>query len=78
MQELIKLLIGTGVLVLGFFLGNLLAMNTKEELKQGQKWFRLIISAGLIGGIVSLILMNDTLMFSFFFVTIVASRSLKG
>ena len=77
MQEAIKLLIGTGVLILGFFLGGFLAKKTKEELKQGQKWFRIIVILGLIGGVVGLILGNDFLFFSFLFIAVVTSRSLR-
>jgi hypothetical protein len=77
MQEIFRILIGVGILVLGFFLGNLLARRTKEELKSGQKWFRIIIILSLIGGIAGLILGNDYLFFSFSFIAIVASRSIK-
>lgn len=76
MQEAIKLLIGIGVLILGFFLGGFLAKKTKEELKHGQKWFRIIAILGLIGGVAGLILGNDFLFFSFLFIAVVTSRSL--
>jgi len=77
MLEIFQLLIGICVLALGIPLGNLLARWTKEELKAGNKWFKLIITASLIGGVVGLILSNDILMFSFFFIAIVTSRSLR-
>ncbi len=77
MQEVYKLIIGILVLALGFPIGNFLAKKTKEELKAGQKWFRLIILLGLVGGGIGLIIGNDVLMFSFFFIAIVTSRSLK-
>ena len=76
MQEIIKILIGIIVLVTGFFIGNFLAKITKEELKIGKNWFKLIIVLSLIGGFTGLILKNDILLFSFFFITIVTSRSL--
>ncbi len=76
MQEIYKLLIGIAVLILAFPVGNLLAKMTKEELKQGAKWFRLIVILGLIGGVVGLIIGDDVLLFSFFFIAIVTSRSL--
>ena len=76
MQEVIKILIGIMVLVLGIIIGNLLVSWTKEELKDGQKWFKLIIILCLIGGVVGLILGNDVLMFSLFFIAVVTSRSL--
>ena len=78
MEEMIKLLIGIGMLVLGFFLGGFLAKKTKDELKSGQKWFRIIVILGLIGGVVGLVLGNDFLFFSFLFITVVTSRSLKN
>lgn len=77
MQEIYKLIIGILVLVMGIPLGNLLANTTKEELKRGQKWFKILIIVSLVGGFVGLILNNDVLMFSFFFIAIVTSRSLK-
>lgn len=77
MLELYKLLISILFLLLGFPLGNYLAKLTKDEKKQGQKWFKIIIFASLISGIASLILKNDALFFSFFFIALVTSRSLK-
>ena len=76
MQEVIKILIGIMVLVLGIILGNFLRSWTKEELKDGQKWFKLIIILCLIGGVVGLIIGDDVLMFSLFFIAVVTSRSL--
>ena len=77
MLEIIKLLIGLLILVLGLFIGKFLARITKEELKSGQKWFKLIIVVSLILGFVGLFLENDVLLFSGFFITIVTSGSLK-
>lgn len=77
MQELYNLLIGIGVLALGFPIGILLAKKTKEELFKGRKWFKLIIILSLIGGIAALILGNDFLLFSLLFIAIVTSRSIK-
>ena len=77
MQEIVKLIIGIAILALGFPIGNLLAKKTKEELKSRQKWFKLIILIGLIGGGIGLLRGNDVLMFSFFFIAIVTSRSLR-
>jgi len=76
MQEIIKLLIGIIALVAGWFIGDYLAKITKEELKEIQLWIKGIILISLIAGIVSLIIRNDWLMFGFFFVAIVSSRSL--
>jgi len=77
MQEIFTLLIGVIVLVLGFPLGDFLASRTKEELKSGQKWFKMIVWISLICGFIGLLIRNDTIMFSFFFIAIVTSRSLK-
>ena len=70
MQEVVKLLIGILVLILGVPLGSYLARQTKDELKQGQKWFRLIIIFSLIGGAIGLIIGDDVLLFSLFFIAI--------
>lgn len=77
MIEIFQLLIGLLVLALGFPIGIFLRNQTKEELKSGQKWFKLIIFLSLIGGFIGLVLRNDFLLFSFFFIAIVTSQSLK-
>ncbi len=77
MPELLNLLIGIILLILGIPIGNFLAKYTKEELKDGRKWFNLLIFIGLIGGVIALIIGNDAIMFSFLFIAIVSSRSLK-
>ena len=76
MIEVYKLLIGIAILVLGWFIGNFLARITKEELRQGRKWFKLIIILSLIGAVVSLAFREDVLLFSFLFIAVVTSRSL--
>ena len=78
MQEIIKILIGILFLALGIPIGNFLAKITKEELKSGRRWFKLIVIISLIFGVVGLIFGNDILLFSLFFIAIVASRSLKS
>ena len=77
MEEAYKILVGIGVLALGFPLGNLLARLTKEELKQGQFWFKLIILVSFIGAITTLLVHNDTLFFTFLFLIAVTSMSLR-
>jgi len=77
MQEIFKFVIGIAFLILGFPLGFYLAKKTKEELKVGQKWFKLIIIISLSGAIISLIIGNDVLLFSFLFITLVTSLSLR-
>lgn len=77
MQEIFNLLIGVVVLVLGWPIGNYLASKTPEELKDGQKWFKLIIFISSIGAIVSLFIRNDYLLFAFLFMIMITSRSIK-
>ncbi|MEK6817194.1 MAG: hypothetical protein AABX80_00160 [Nanoarchaeota archaeon] len=77
MLEILNILIGIIILILGIPIGNLLAKYTKEELKDGKPWFKLIILIGLIGGLVGLIIGNDAVLFSFLFIAIVSSRSLR-
>ncbi len=77
MLEIIKILIGIAVLLIGIPLGSWLAHLTKDELKSGQKWFRLIIILAGIGAVVGLVLKNDVLLFSFLFIVVVTSRSLR-
>ena len=77
MQEIFGIFIGILVLVLAFPIGSLLSKSTKEELKQGQKWFKMIIIFSFLGSIISLIVKNDILFFSFLFIIIVISRSLR-
>jgi len=76
-MEIINILIGILILLLGIPLGNYLANITKEELRSGQKWFKLIIIISLIGGFIGLAISDDVLMFSLFFIAVVVSRSLK-
>ncbi|MEK6945375.1 MAG: hypothetical protein AABW63_01125 [Nanoarchaeota archaeon] len=76
MNEMFRLILGVIVLFLGIPIGNFLAKITKEELKDGQLWFKLIIIFSSIGAILSLVLKNDFLLFGFLFMAIVTSRSL--
>ena len=77
MIEAYKLGIAIGILVLGFFLGNFLAKVTKEELKEGKKWFKILMILSAVGAIISLILRKDYVLFTFLLIIIVTSRSLK-
>jgi len=76
-EEIAKIGVGIAALLLGIPIGNILAMKTKEELRGGQKWFRIILGASLAGGLIGAVFKNDTLMFSFFFIAMVTSRSLR-
>ena len=77
MQQLYQYLIGILVLLLGFPIGSYLAKLTKEELKSGQKWFKLLILISFICAIISAVFRIDPLLFAFLFMIIVVSRSLK-
>ena len=77
MKEIILLLLGIGVLILGIPLGIILARLTREELNSGKRWIKLLINLSLIGGLISLVFKNDILMFTFFFIAIISSQSLR-
>jgi len=77
MQEIIKIIIGVLFLIIGIPLGSYLAKMTNEELKSGKKWFKLILIICFIGALISLIIKNDVLLFSFLFIAIVTNQSLK-
>ncbi|MEK6812472.1 MAG: hypothetical protein AABX76_02835 [Nanoarchaeota archaeon] len=77
MTQLILLFVGILVLLLGIPIGNFLAKQTKEELKDGRIWFKLIIMLSLIGVLAGLFFRNDFLLFTFAFIAIVTSRSLN-
>ncbi|HEB47001.1 MAG TPA: hypothetical protein ENI22_00860 [Candidatus Pacearchaeota archaeon] len=77
MADIINIIIGILVLFLGIPIGNYLAKFTRDELKLGQGWFKLIIIFSLIGALIGLLMGDDVLFFSFLFITIVTGRSLK-
>ncbi len=74
---MIKILLGSIILLVAIPIGNYLAKKTKEELKKGQLWFKIITIISLIGGVVCLVLENEVLFFAFLFIALVTSRSLK-
>jgi hypothetical protein len=78
MQEIIKLLICVIVLSFGIPIGDYLALKTKKELPDGQVWFKGIIITSLILGFVGLIIKDDVLLFTMFFIAIITSRSLRN
>ena len=77
MLEVTKLLIGIFVIILGVPIGNILAKHTRDEIKDGQPWFKMVTIFSLIGVILSLIFRSDVLLFTFAFIAIVTSRSLR-
>ncbi len=70
-------IIGIVALIFAIPIGDYLVKYTKEEIKQGKKWFKLISLISIIGALISLGFKNDALMFTFLFILIVTSRSLK-
>jgi len=76
MQEILKIFIGIAALAFGIPIGNILSKNTREELKDGRRWFILLILLSLVGAVISLIFGEDSLLFTFLFIAIVTSRSL--
>lgn len=76
MQEVLKIIISIVILCLGIPIGDILSKNTQEELKDGKRWFFLLILISFMGAIISLIFREDALLFTFLFIAIVASRSL--
>ena len=76
MQELVKLSIGIIFLILGIPIGDYLKKLTEDEQKDGQKWFRIFIAISVAIGFYGLIIGNDWLLFTLFFIAIVTSRSL--
>ena len=77
MEEIYKLAIGIFILLLGIPIGMLLAKFTREELNSGKIWFRIIVFTSIVGSTIALFLKNDYLLFSFLFIAIVASRSVR-
>ncbi len=76
MQEILKLIVGVVVLILGFPMGDILKNATKDEQKAGQFWFVILTYLGLAGGIIGLITGSDWMLFTSLFIAIVSSRSL--
>jgi len=56
--------------------GFLLAWLTKEELKDGRKWFKLIIALSLAGSVVFLVLKNEAVTLTLVYITIATGISL--
>ncbi len=77
MQEILKLLVSVLFLILAWPVGIFLAKITKEELKSGQKYFKIILWLSLILGFAGLIFQNDYLLFTMFFIAVVVSKSLN-
>jgi len=77
MEEILKLLVGAGIVFLGWPIGDFLKFLTRDEMKSGRKWFKLIVLVSLIGMAAGLFF-NDVLFFTFAFIAMVTSRSLNN
>ena len=77
MELIIRYLLGVVILIIAFPLGNYLAKITKEELKEGRKWFRLIIILNTVGIVIGIAMIKIELIFWFGFVMIITWRSMK-
>ena len=77
MLEVFKLLIGVCVLILGVFIGKLMASLTKEELNSGRPYFKAITLIALTIGLIGLLIGNDVLLFTMFFIALVTAQSVK-
>ncbi|MFW5847031.1 MAG: hypothetical protein ACOCUU_02615 [Nanoarchaeota archaeon] len=77
MNQINQLLFGIFFLFLGIPIGNLLSRLTKEELKKNQKNFRIILITALLGSLISALIQNKILSFSFLFISIITSRCIK-
>lgn len=76
MEELYKLFLGIVIVFLGFPLGTLLKSLTKDEIRKGQRKFKIIILICFIGAIISIILEKDSFFFTFLFISAVTSGSI--
>lgn len=76
MQYAYKFIISVAILFLGFPIGNLLRNLTQDEQKDGKKYFIILLLISLILGTFGAIIKKDWMMFTFFFMAIVTSRSL--
>ncbi|VVB79451.1 Uncharacterised protein [uncultured archaeon] len=73
---MIQLLVAIIVVLLGFPIGIILSKLTKEELKGGEKWFKLLVFLAAITAIFGLFTQNDPLFFSSLFLIAVTSQSI--
>ncbi len=76
MTRLYQYVLAIVMLVLAVPIGNVLAKLTKEELRLGNKWFKILIISTLILALLSLVIGKNDLFFTFLFVAVVTSRSL--
>ncbi|MCX8193816.1 MAG: hypothetical protein N3G19_00400 [Candidatus Pacearchaeota archaeon] len=76
-----QIIVTITVALLGYPIGLIIAKLADDELLQGKKWFKLIVSVCILAIVVSIIVVEETetLLFfiaSFIFITLVALASL--
>lgn len=64
------------ILLTAIPVGLILAWSTKEELFEGRKWFRIIVSIALVISIISFAIKNYILGFTLLYIAIVTFVSL--
>lgn len=57
--------------------GLLIAWLTKEELRDGQKWFKLVVLLSCVGSVAFLILKNEIVALSLVYMAIVSYMSVR-
>lgn len=77
MKEVYKYFLAIIMLISAIPIGNFLSKITKEELKSGNKWFKILIISALILSVLFLFKREDDLFFCMLFIAIVTSRSLN-
>ena len=76
MKEFVRLMIGSVVLVIGYFIGDIVRRQTSDEQKDGKVYFLILTVLGLMSGLFGMIIGKDWLMFFAFFVAMFSSRSM--
>jgi len=77
MEEVTKYILAILVLIVGYFLGIYLKKLTADEQVIGRKYFRIIAIVSATLSLSGLMAGKDWMLFTFAFIAIVTSRSLK-
>jgi len=74
---MLTLILSILVLLTSIPAGLLIAWLTKEELKAGKKWFKILVLAGVLGMIIGIFYKNWAVALTFAYMAIVAGLSWK-
>lgn len=77
MAQLYQYVLAVIMLVFAVPIGDLLAKITKEELRLGKKWFKILVVSSLMLSILFLFIGKQDLFFTLLFIAIMTSRSLE-